>query len=106
MTDRHLKSRASLSNDLDRAHVANIRTGHQSQLSAGDACSAIVVRMQADNSCLTIAQVSAEPFDLVCMNIWCRDFNGDRKIQDDFVLRSWLPHVNNSFADLKCEIYF
>src|SRR5258708_194619 len=141
MTDWHLKSRAFLSNGLDRANIAKIqarintlgihierysnyihaartlavteecalyaiRTGQQAQFSAGDSRAAIIVRVQADDSCFAIAQVAAEPFDLVCMNIRRRDFNGDRKVQDDLVLGSWLPHVNNSFADLKGEIDF
>ena len=62
--------------------------------------------MQADNSCFTIAHVSTEPFDLVRVNIWCCNFNSDREIQNNFVLRSWLPDINDSFTDLKGEIYF
>src|SRR6266404_6725481 len=141
MTDRHLKSRASLSNGPDRTNVAQIQTrintlcihieryghyihvartltvteecplnalraGQQAQLCAGDARSAIIVRVQADEGCLAIAQVPAEPFDLVSMNIWCRDFDSDWQVQDDLVLRSGLPHINDSFADLKGEIDF
>ncbi len=83
-----------------------IRTCQQAQLCAGDARSAIIVRVQADDGCLAIAQAPAEPFDLVSMNIWCRDFNSDRQVQDDLVLRSGLPHINDSFADLKGEIDF
>src|SRR6266852_2654367 len=141
MTDRHLKSRASLSNGPDRTDVAQIqawintlcihieryghyihvartltvteerprnalRTGQQAQLCAGDARSAIIVRVQADDSCLAITQVPAEPFDLVCMIIRCCDFNSDRKVQDDLVLRSWLPHIDDSLTDLKGKIDF
>src|SRR5271157_4447171 len=139
MTERHLKSRAFLSNGSDRTNVAKIqarinalcihierygndihiastltvseerpfhtiRTGEQAQLGASDPRSAIIVCVQADDGCLAIAQVLAEPLDLVCMNIRCRDFNSDRKIENDLVLRSWLPYINNSFADLKGEI--
>src|SRR5258708_5391054 len=141
MTDRHLKSRASLSNDPDRTNVAQIqawintlcihieryghyihvartltvteertlnalRTGQQAQLSAGDARSAIIVRVQADDSCLAITQVPAEPFDLVCMIIRCCDVNGDRKVQDHLVLRSWLPHTVTTPPIPKPKIHF
>src|SRR5260370_5343668 len=78
-----------------------IRTGQQAQLCAGNTRSAIIVRVQADDSCLAIAQVPAEPFDLVCMNIWCCDFNSHRQVHDALVLRSRLPHINDSFAGLK-----
>src|SRR5258708_28948012 len=112
MTDWHLKSRAFLSNSLDRTNVAKIqarintlgihierhsnyihiartltvteecalyaiRTGQQAQFSAGDSRAAIIVRVQADDGRFAIAQVAAEPFDLVCMDILCRNFNGD-----------------------------
>src|SRR5258708_37416832 len=111
MTDRHLKSRASLSNGPDRTNVAQIqarintlcihieryghyihlartlpvteerplnalRTGQQAQLCTGDARSPIIRRVQADDSCLAITQVSAERFDLVCMIILSCNFNG------------------------------
>src|SRR3954469_23516348 len=41
-----------------------IRTSQQAQLSAGNSRSTIIVRVQADDGSLTIAHVSAEPFDL------------------------------------------
>src|SRR5260370_7117903 len=126
MTDRHLKSRASLSNGPDRTNVAQIqarintlcihieryghyihvartltvteerplnalRTGQQAQLSAGNARSAIIVRVQADDSCLAITQVPAEPFDLVCMIIRCSAFNGDRKVPSNLFFKMWPP---------------
>src|SRR5258708_5101500 len=141
MAERHLKSRAFLSNGPDCANVAEIqarinalcihverysnyihipctlavakecpfyaiRTGQQAQLCAGNTRSAIIVRVQADDSCLAVAQVPAEPFDLVCMNICRCDFNSDRQVQDDLVLRRGSPHINDSFADLKSEIDF
>src|SRR5258708_12464490 len=83
-----------------------IRTGQQAQLCAGNTRSAIIVRVQADDSCLAVAQVPAEPFDLVCMNIWCCDFNGDRQVQDDLVLRTSFPHITDTFPHLKTQLDF
>src|SRR5438270_11993018 len=65
-----------------------IRTGQQAQLSAGDAPSAITGRVQADEGWLAIAQVPAEAFDLISMNILCSESNADRQVQADVVLPS------------------
>src|SRR5205809_4971245 len=40
-----------------------IRTRQQAQLRTSHARSAIIVRVQADDGCLALAQVAAEPFD-------------------------------------------
>ena len=62
------------------------------------------MRVQADDSCLTVAQVLTKPLDLVRVNIWGRDFDGDRQIQDNLVLRCRLPDIDDRFADLKSKI--
>src|SRR5258708_12770288 len=125
MTDRHLKSRASLSNGPDRTNVAQIqarintlcihierygyyihvartltvteerplnalRTGQQAQLCAGDARSAIIVRVQADDSCLPITQVPAEPAALACMMIRSCHFNSHRHAHYNLFVSSCL----------------
>ena len=62
------------------------------------------MRVQADDRCLTVAQVLTKPLDLVRVNICGRDFDGDRQIQDNLVLRCRLPDIDDRFADLKSKI--
>src|SRR2546428_12457489 len=64
-----------------------IRTAQQAQLCAGGAGCAIIVRAQADERCLAIAQGPAEPFDLGSITIWCRDFDSDRQVHEGRVLQ-------------------
>ncbi|MCY1433865.1 hypothetical protein D9M71_499050 [compost metagenome] len=62
--------------------------------------------VQADQHAVAAADVAAEPFDLVGVDVRGSDFHGGRQVEDDLVLRGRLPYVEHGVTDLHGELQF
>ena len=51
-------------------------------------------------------EVGGHPFDLVGMDIRSGVFDGGREIENDFIIRCWLPRIGHRFTNLEGEIEF
>ena len=78
-----------------------VRASHQAELGGGDAGAAVVVRVQGDDGHLAIAEVAAEPFNLVGVRVRRASFDGQGKVQDDLTLRGSAPGLGDRFADFE-----
>ncbi len=81
-----------------------LRTGHHRQLGRGDRRPAVVVRVHAQGDAVAVADVPAEPLDLIGVNIGRRHLDGRRKIEDGLLLRRRLPDVHHRLADLDGKV--
>ena len=76
-----------------------VRAGEQAQFRGGGAGVAVVVRVQADDERVAIADVRAHPLDLVRVNIRHRHLDRVGQIQNHPPLRRGLPHVHDRLGD-------
>ena len=66
----------------------------------------VVVRVQTDGERVAIFNISANPFNLVGINIRHRHLDGVRQIQDHLPLRRRLPHVHDRLGDFLRKFHF
>ena len=78
-----------------------VRAGHQAELGGGDAGAAVVVRVQGDDGHLAVAEMTAEPLDLVGVRVRRAGFDGQRQVEDDLALGRSTPGLGDRFADLE-----
>ena len=90
----------------EQAAFDAVSPGHQAQLGRGYTGAAIVVGVQADQHAVAAADVAAEPFDLVGVNVRSGDLDGSRQVEDHLVLGRRLPDVEHGITDLNGEVQF
>ena len=83
-----------------------VGSGKEAQLGCGCAGAAVVVRVKRECGEIAAGQVARNPLDLVGVDIRRRVFHRGRKVEDDFVFRSWLPDFGHGLANLEGEIEF
>nr|GFD60050.1 hypothetical protein [Tanacetum cinerariifolium] len=76
---------------------------HQPEFGRGDAGAAVVVRVEADHHAVAIADVPAEPFYLVGIDVRRRAFDCGGKVEDQRALGGRLEHIHHRLADLHRE---
>ena len=59
------------------------------------------MRVQGDDGHLAVAEMTAEPFDLVGVRVRRAGFDGQREVQDDLTLARGTPGLGDRFADLE-----
>ncbi|MNG99833.1 hypothetical protein D3C79_590120 [compost metagenome] len=89
----------------EQAAFGAIGTGHQAQLGGGNAGATVVVAVQADDHAVATADITAEPFDLVGVDVRRGHFHGGRQVEDDLVLRRRVPHLDDRVADFLGELH-
>ena len=62
--------------------------GHHAELGRRDRGAAIVVRMDRQHDRVALRDVTAEPFDLIRVDVRRRHLDGRRQIEDDLALRA------------------
>jgi hypothetical protein len=77
-----------------------IRAGQQPHFRGRHAGPAVVVRMQRDDERFPVADVPANPLDLIRVYIRHRHLHGIRQIQDHLSLRRGLPYVHHGLRDV------
>ncbi len=78
-----------------------IGTGHQAKHRRSDSAALIIVCVERKDGGIPSADISAEPLDLVRVNIWGGDFYGGGKIEDNGVLGRSAPRLHDGLADLE-----
>ena len=79
---------------------------HQRQFSGGNSSASVIVGVQADMDTVSVFQVFAAVFDLVCVNVGCCHFYCGRQIDDGFMVRCGFPHIQNRIADFNGKGHF
>ena len=77
-----------------------LRPGHEGELGGGDPGPPIVVRVEAQDDALAVADVAAEPLDLVGVDVGGRHLDGGRQVDDHPPGRGRLADVHHRLADL------
>ena len=83
-----------------------VRSGEQAKLRRRHAGETIVVGMQANGERIAVPEVTAHPFDLICVNIRHRHLHGVGQVQDHFSLRSRLPDIHHRFGNIFGKLDF
>ena len=78
-----------------QAALDTVGTGHQAQLGGGYAGATVVVGVQADEYAVAAIDITAEPFDLVGIDVRCCALNGSRQVEDHFVLGCRVPDLDH-----------
>ena len=78
-----------------------VRTCQNTHFRISNATPAVIVRMQGYDNILTIVHMLAHVFNLLCINMRHTHFHSHRQIDDDLVVRSWLPYIQYGIADLQ-----
>ena len=74
------------------------------ELRRGDAGTAIVMRMQAQQHAVAPRQIAVHPLDLIGVDVRRGDLDRRRQVEDDRLGRRRLPDVHHRFADLLGEV--
>ena len=82
----------------------SLRAGHKRQLRRRHGAAAVIVRMDAEDEGVAVAEVAMAPLDLVGVDVRRAHLDGGRQVEDDPVLGSGLPDVHHRLADLLGEI--
>ena len=77
---------------------------HHRKLGRGNRGAAVIVRVQAENEAVAVANMAGEPFDLVGIDIGGRHLDGARQVDDHLPLWRRAPHIHHRLADLDREI--
>ena len=77
-----------------------LRPGHERELRRRDPGPPVVVRVEAEDDALAVAEVAAEPLDLVGVDVGGRHLDGGRQVDDHPLGRGRLVHVHHRLADL------
>ena len=108
--------RVQVDRQRDEVHVAGalavaeqatfdaIGARHERQLGRGHGRAAVVVGMDAQHHALPAANVAAEPFDLVGIDVGGRHLHGGGQVQDHRPLPCRLPNVHDRLADLHRKV--
>ena len=83
-----------------------VRTGQKCQLGAGNARTAVIVRMHADNCCFTVFNMTAEVFNLVGIGVRRTHFNSRRQVEDNRVFFARAHFLHYRLTNCHREIYF
>src|SRR2546421_3929599 len=83
-----------------------VGAGEQAQLRRRHAGATVVVRVQADDERIAVADVAANPLDLVRVNVRHRDFDGVGQVQNHFPARCRPPAFHHCFEDGFGELDF
>ena len=89
-----------------QAALHAVSPGHDGQLRAGDARSAIVMRMYADTDVTAAAEVAAEILDLVGIDVRRAHFDGRGQVDDHRTRRARLPDLRHGFTNLQRKLRF
>ena len=81
-----------------------IGAGHHTELSGRHTATAVVVRMQADDHRIAIANRATEPFDHVAVHVGRVALDRRRQVQDHRLLGRWLDDIHHRFADSNGEL--
>ncbi len=90
----------------EQAAFHPLRPGQLGLLGTGHPRAPVVVRMHADGHRLAGPELSAEPFDLVGIDIGHRHLHGRRQVEDQRPLRIGLPGFGHRLANLQGELQF
>ena len=88
----------------EQAALHPVGAGHQSELGGRGRRAAVVVRVQRDRDVLTVADVPAEPLDLVGVDVGRGHLDRRRQVQDDLPAIRRFPDVHHGVADLDGEL--
>ena len=81
----------------------SVRTCKQCKFAWRNACTSVVMCVNADNKMFTIVKVLAHIFDLVGIYVCCRNFDSWRKIYDNFVCFGRLEYIKYGICNF-CRI--
>ena len=88
----------------EQAALDPVRAGHEAQLGGGHGRAAVVVRVQAQDDVVAVAQVAVHPLDRVGVDVRRGHLDGRGQVDDDLALGRGLPHVVDRVADLDGEL--
>lgn len=85
----------------EQTALYSISAGHLGKLGSSNTASTVVVGMQGDTNILSVANVVAEVFDQIGVDVGCRQFYCGGEVQDDLVAlgRVRSPSSLDSLAD-------
>ena len=81
-----------------------IGAGHHAELGGGDAAAAIVVRVQAEDDRVAVADGATEPLDDVAVDVGRVALDGRRQVEDERLLGRRLDDVHHRLADPNGEL--
>ena len=84
----------------------SVRAGEQAQFRGRNTRSPVVVGMEANSHVRTLWEISAEPLDLVGIDIRRRHFYRRREVDDHVPIRAHAPGLSHGGADFHGEIEF
>ena len=90
----------------EQGPLDTVRSGHERELRRRDPGPPIVVRVEAQDDALAVAEVAAEPLDLVGVDVGGRHLDGGRQVDDHPLGRGRLVHVHHRLADLDRVVEF
>src|SRR6185436_7755775 len=88
----------------EQATFDAIGARHDSEFRGSYCATTIVVRMHRQYDALAISDMTAEPLDLVGIDVWRGHLDRGGKVDDDRALRRRLPHVVYRIANFDGEI--
>ena len=80
--------------------------GHHAQFGCGDTTAAVIMGVQTDNHGIAVFDMTAEPFNLVGIDIGGCHFNRGWQIQNHLALRAGLPDIGDRITDFDSKIEF
>ena len=83
-----------------------VRAGHEGQLGGGNAGTAVIVRMDADDGSLTILHIAAEVLNLVRISIGSAHFHSGGQIKDNRIFLSSAHFLHYGLANSDGEVDF
>ena len=81
-----------------------VGAGHDAELGGGHAGAAVVVRVQADDHGVAVADRAAEPLDHVAVHVRRVALDGRRQVEDQRAIRRRLDDVHHRLADVDGEL--
>ena len=84
----------------------SIRAGKQAEFGIRHRTAPVVVGMKRNDHVFTVFQMVAHIFHLIGVNVRKRHGDGDRKVDDDLIIRRWFPDIQHSIADFKRKFHF
>ena len=100
--DIHVTSTLAVSK---KGSLDTISACKNSHLGIADAAAAVVVGMQGNDNVVSVFQVFAHILYLAGINVRHGVLHGAGQVDDDFMIRGWLPYVQNGIADLQSVLH-
>src|SRR5437868_8059389 len=80
-----------------------VRSRHEPKLGRRNRRAAVIVGMERYDDAVAISHIAAEPFDLIGMDIGCRDLDRVRQVENELLLRRRLIDIHDRLANLLRE---